>query len=64
MILILSSDFAYLNPFAFRYIVNMNLSYAEAINLNSALFFKIRQLEVGRTVPVTKKASLKALMLH
>lgn len=55
MTFILISDFSYLNPSAFRYTVNMKLSYTEAINLNSASFFKIRQWEVGRTVSVTRK---------
>lgn len=51
----LSSVFAYLNPFAFRNTVNIKLSYTEAINLNSAPFLKVSQLEVGGTVPVIEK---------
>lgn len=53
---ILFSDFSYLNPFVFRYTVNMKLSYTDAINLSSASFFKTGLLEVGRrTVSVTGK---------
>lgn len=51
----LSSVFAYLNPFAFGNTVNIKLSYTEAINLNSAPFLEISQLEIGRTVPLIEK---------
>lgn len=51
----LISVFAYLNPFAFRNTVDIKLSYTEAINLNSAPFLKVSQLEVGRSVPLMGK---------